>query len=148
MSNDEFDALLNEESDSNYIQPEWKLSKRETQFVPTYDDEEEEEVYMKVYDNKQDTPPVKFRKNNKMNTIKEDREGEQSDGSDTAYFGPEDTHDFNNRDDDDDYEEEDKEFEQRYQQMNNEELDDEDHQPYSDGEEDFNEDEEEEKRRI
>lgn len=48
-----------------------------------------------------------------MNTIKEDKDGEQSDGSDAAYFGAEETHDFNNRDDDD-YEEEDKEFEQRY----------------------------------
>ena len=51
-----------------------------------------------------------------MNTIKEDRDGE-SDGSDTAYFGPEDTHDFNNRDDDegDEGQEEDKEFEERFQ---------------------------------
>jgi hypothetical protein len=81
-------------------------------YVPTYTHDQEEEIDLKVYKNNEKTP---YKKNHKMNTIKEERDddgGNNSDGSDTAYFNGEDDT-FNNRDDEDE-EEEDKELDNRY----------------------------------
>jgi len=59
-----------------------------------------------------------------MNTIKE--EDEKSNGSDTAYFSPE--NDFNERDDDDDYFDPNEEYKARLERLGFD--DDEDNQPY------------------
>ena len=115
---------------------------------------------MKVYNNKINSPPFKVNFNNKkMKTIKEEREDgdheNNSDQSDTGYFG-EETYDFNNRDDDDEDDtqqhdrDETREINDRFDLLNDEQLDDEDNQPYSDNEQEENEDinQEDEEKRI
>jgi hypothetical protein len=111
LDDDEFAELLN---GGDMIQPKWNidsnLTGRETQFVPTYEenkDDDDENDYFKVqYD--RDSSPY----NNKMRTIKEEDEDRRSNGSDTAYFSPDNEDDFNNRDDQYDSEEE-KQYEKR-----------------------------------
>ena len=115
---------------------------------------------MKVHNNKLNSPPFKVNFNNKkMKTIKEEREDgdheNNSDQSDTGYFG-EETYDFNNRDDDDEDDtqqhdrDETREINDRFDLLNDEQLDDEDNQPYSDNEQEENEDinQEDEEKRI
>lgn len=93
------------------VQPNWNIEGhnmnhhnngelRQTQFVPTYEDnKDEDDSFFKVqYD--RDNSPFNA---NKMRTIKEEDEGKFS-GSDTGYFSNEE--DFNNRDHDEDAAEE------------------------------------------
>lgn len=93
---------------------------RETQFVPTYEEQkEEDDGFFKVYHDKD---------HGKMMTIKEEDEDKRSNGSDTAYFSPEHEHDFNDRDDDDN----ESMYQKRIQMLVGMGIsdDDEDHQPY------------------
>lgn len=108
---------------------------RETQFVPTYnendfyEEEEEKEEEFQVYENnKGERSP--FAKKTKMTTIREDKEEQHSD-EDLAYFSGEGGDDFNNRSHFDSEEEEDfKKIREHHQSGKGFGSEEEDIQPY------------------
>ncbi len=145
MNDDDFDDLFGQ---SDLVTPQWKVeggdnNLRQTEFVPTYNDEEE--VAMKVYTNNEFTP----HKESHMKTIKEE---EKSTGSDTAYFVNDDEDLFNERDDVYFEENEEEKYQQQLEEIekgigfqeDDIAYDDEDNQPFD--EEDYFDSDEEKKR--